>query len=646
MDTFQINQTLLSPNEHEICDIYTKMLIIQNHRLKKHSSNYFIKRNFELEFEKDLISLWRNCLDQSYKIFFQSYPQYKNIDKKYRIFFCPSKKMLVGKYRFMLGADPYLYGWNIVGQTLEKQFYGWLPEFNKYWVYHVYHCIEYLSQKITQGNDITEYIGLLPIEILGKMDKLDAMSMNNVDSIYEKFKKKAVDHYDLYDIEFRYPKNLAMLIQKQYAPFINFMLDKTIRSKLVGLVMKTVEKNTLNKFKTNIQVTLELEERILKLAGQKKIECPEVKEHIQTFWTEKKVIDAVSSLPNSSWYCSNPIKGFSNVEESSWLVISENNEPISPLYPHTIHFDGKLFPTILHLTYYFLFIGLGLTNKDAYSRLYKENVGFIDFYKCDVDFQVDQILYRRGKEILYRWIQTKFEQDPNFKKQLILTHLHSKLVYYDPYDNFFTKCYGDLLFICRQNFKKKHLTEYEQVILTSNFSTDHSVMDTLKKFQDHLSRSLNIAFTELGFKRNLNSIKNLVKIIYPSLYVLYKNNSMPCKNVGISFLSNIDSESNQFLIKLLESIVMFYKTSSHCKIKDLQETIRKVGLLYQISPKKNVQSMENILCFQSLENQIDKTIDSALEKQFYKYTSNNKEISKSLGQIVLRLHQNRTYQQF
>ena len=91
---------------------------------------------------------------------------------------------------------------------------------------------------------------------------------------------------------------------------------------------------------------------------------------------------------------------------------------------------------------------------------------------------------------------------------------------------------------------------------------------------------------------------------------------------------------------------MFYKVSSHCKIKDLQETIRKVGLLYQISPKKNVQSMENILCFQSSENQIDKTIDSALEKQFYKYTSNNKEISKSLGQIVLRLHQNRTYQQF
>ena len=646
METFQINQTLLSPKENEICDIYTKMLLVENHRLKKHSSHYYIKRNFELEFEKDLISLWRNSLDQAYKIFFQSYPQYKNIDKKYRIFFCPSKKMLVGKYRYMLGTDPYLYGWNIVGQTLEKHFYGWHPEYHKYWVFQVYHCIEYLSQKITQGSDITEYIGLLPIEILTKMDKLDSLSMNNVESIYEKFQKKSINHYDLYDIEFRYPKNLAMLIQKQYAPFVNFMLDKTIRSKLVGLVMKTMEKNTLNKFKTNIQVSLELEERILKLAGQKKIECPEVKEHIQTFWTEKKVIHAISSLPNSSWYCSNPIKGFSNVQESSWLMISENNEPISPLYPHSIHFEDKLFPTILHLTYYFLFIGLGLTNKDAYSRLYKENVGFIDFYKCDVDFQVDQILYRRGKEILYRWIQSKFETDLEFKKQLILTHKHSKLVYTDPYDNFFTKCYGDLLFICRQNYKKKHLADYEQLILTSHFTSNFTIMDTLKKFQDYICRSLNIAFTDLGFKRNPNSIKNLIKIIYPSLYVLYKNNSNSCKNVDICFTSNIDFESNQFLVKLLESIVMFYKTSYHCKVKDLQETIRKVGLLYQISPKKDLQSMENIFCFQSVENLEHKLIESSLEKQFYKYTSNNKEISKSLGQIVLRLHQNKTYHQF
>lgn len=648
METFQINSSALSPKIKDIYDIYSSMLLsFEKNRLEPYLSHYDIKRNFELEFEKDLLKLWRNSLHQAYHVFFKSNPSFKNIDSKYRIFYCPSSKILDSKYRYYLGSDPHLYGWNTVGQVLEEQLYDWNPYYSKEWVFYVYHCIRLLSQKIYQGESITLFNGLLPVEILQKMDRLEKVVENKVEinNVYQKFLEKTIEHNDLFEYEFRYPRNLAMLVQKQYAPFVNFVMDRTIKSKLVSFIMRGLEKTRGQKFTSQLVVKKDIEDRILQLYSQNKIPLPnhfqlELKQHINSLWSDSKVITALSNYPNSSWKTSNLIHG---VPESRWLIISENNEPISPLFPTELMVDKKIFPTTLHLAYFYLFKGLGLSEVDAYHRLYREGQGFIDFYKCDVDYQVDQILFKRGKELVYRWIHKKCDLEPNFKRELVLTHNFSKLTFHEPVDAFLSTTYGDILLLYRKQFQKKRPDEYQRLVFLKTFTSNVKLISVLEEFYIHIHNSLDIACSELEFKKNLNSIKNLIKIIYPSLYVLYKNNKSTLKFNNLTFMSNLCVESNLFLLKLLESIVIFYKDVHGSKPKDFKDTVQKVGLLYQLAPKKNIESIEKILGKNLIEVSID-PVNSSIEKMFQVTVTG--PIRRTLGEVVLRLHKNRSFLQY
>jgi len=170
MKTFQINETNLAPTIDDLKTIYSSMLLDSSvGSLEKQKTHYHIKRAYELAAEKDIQNLWFQSLENAYQVFFKKYPQYAKISAHYKFFYCPSKNVLEGKYRYILGADPHLYGWNLVGKVLEKHFYGWKPKFNKYWVYYVHHALNYLYSYLLKGEDISIYNGLTPVEILKKM---------------------------------------------------------------------------------------------------------------------------------------------------------------------------------------------------------------------------------------------------------------------------------------------------------------------------------------------------------------------------------------------------------------------------------------------------------------------------------------------
>jgi hypothetical protein len=224
-----------------------------------------------------------------------------------------------------------------------------------------------------------------------------------------------------------------------------------------------------------------------------------------------------------------------------------------------------------------------------------------------------------------------------------LTHHFSKLTFNEPVDSFLSATYGDLLLLYRKQFQKKRPEEYQRLVFLKTFTNDVKLITVLEDFYIHIHHSLAIACSELEFKKNLNSIKNLIKIIYPSLYVLYKNNKNTCKLDNITFMSDLCVESNLFLLKLLESIVIFYKDVHGSKPKDFKDTVQKVSLLYKLAPKKNIESIEKILGKNLIQVSID-PVSSSLEKMFQ--TTVTTAIRKTLGEVVLRLHKNRSFLQY
>lgn len=654
MKTFQINETNLAPTIDDLKTIYSSMLLDSSvGSLEKQKTHYHIKRAYELAAEKDIQNLWFQSLENAYQVFFKKYPQYAKISAHYKFFYCPSKNIVEGKYRYILGADPHLYGWNLVGKVLEKHFYGWKPKFNKYWIYHVHHAIDNLYSLLMKGEDISIYNGLSPIEILKKMDHLDEIMTNSdsIDRVYQKFNSREVEHYELYIDEFNYPKNLAMFVQRQYAPFVNHIYDKMIKTRLVTKIFSLLEKQT-QKQMAFIPHKPEWGDKLLELYAANKLplsenSLQEIKSIIGQMWTDKKVVTALSSLPNSSWACTNTIV---TQPETKLLILSENNEPISPHFNCELLFQDYKFPSVLHLTYYLMFVGLGVNHKDAYPMIYKSGQGFIDFTKCDVDFQIDYYLLRRGKEQVIKWIRKKCE-DPSYKKSLILTHSFSKLQYNATHDLFLgtsekTNFLGDYLVMFRNHLQQKQPGMFKSYILLSQISTDPKVLEMLERYYLHLCRTFTIAYSDLGYKNDLKSFRNIVKLVYPSFYVLYKKNTQKTPDPNAIFNNSWDTDSNQFVYHILESIALFSQQSSGygSKPKEYKDTVKKVELLYQHTPIKDFALIEKLLCGESTATcepvQVPKALDKLMDSKI------GKEVRSELGQLVIKLHKNRAFQQY
>jgi len=655
MKTFQINETNLAPTIDDLKTIYSSMLLDSSlgRDFEKLNSHYHIKRSYELVAERDLQNLWFQSLEKAYQTFFVKHPQYAKISAHYKFFYCPSKNVLEGKYRYILGADPHLYGWNLVGKVLEKHFYGWKPKFNKYWVYYVHHALNYLYSYLLKGEDISIYNGLTPVEILKKMDHLDEIMMNSdsIDYIYQKFNSKQIEHYELYIDEFNYPKNLAMFVQRQYAPFVNHIYDKTIKTQLVSKIFSLLEKQT-QKQMGYISPKPEWGDKLLELYAAQKVplsenSLQEIKSLIGQMWSDKRVVTALSSLPNSSWACTNTIL---SQDETRLLILSENNEPISPLFPCELTFDDFKFSSVLSLTYYLMFVGLGLNIKDAYDKIYQPGKGFIDFTKCDVDFQVDYCLLRRGKEHIVKWIRKKCE-DPNYKKSLILTNGFPKLQYNTTHDLFLgtgekTNFLGDYLVMFRNHLQQKQPGMFKTCILLSKISQDIKTIEILERYYLHISRTFEIAYTDLGFKKDLKSFRNIVKMVHPSFYVLYKKNTQKTPEPDAIFNDNWDKECNEFLYHILESIALFSQQSSGygSKPKEYKDTVKKVELLYQHTPIKDFALIEKLLCGESIPSVESEPVSKSLDKLIDKKI--DKQARTELAQLVMKLHKTRAFQQY
>lgn len=601
---------IIIPNFNTCKKFYNNLLYFKNDdRLNSSKSNYELKRKFEYEFELDLQNIFQQSIEESYEIFFKQYPLYRRINKRFKILYSPSKKILPSKYKFILGVDSHLYGLNLIGKTLEKFYYGYNPVYDKNWIFIIYNCINVLISILNRGNDILEYANMSPLEILKKLNLIDEhfYKQNNIDEIYKKFIDKKLNNYNIIKYEFDYPMSLVYYVRKVYAPFINFNLDFQIRNLIFNSFINQLETKTKRKYNYSTILNEKNYNQVLELYSKNKIPMDFATKKkcnflIKNIWSDKKVIEAISFIPNNSFITTK----YFNEDESKLLILSENNEPISPLYLNNLEFNNLQFPSILHLTYYKIFIKMQMSSECAYKIICKDN-NFIDFYKCDVDYQIDYFQTKRAKKEFYKLVFEPKLKDSIFIRTIIKLNNCKNFNFVIPNDSFLSSnpnfnIYKDMIQICNKNLIKNHKDVHDKFQILLSITNDFKKLNVLEKYFFHIYNSLNIIFNDLKWDKDLKHLKNALKIIYPSIYTIYKSSNLKKKTV-IKMFENLNDECNNLIFNFLYSLVVHIDNNKHIKIKKsltdnnqrcIDDIIKKVCYLFYYTPNNNNDTINMI----------------------------------------------------
>jgi hypothetical protein len=331
--------------------------------------------------------------------------------------------------------------------------------------------------------------------------------------------------------------------------------------------------------------------------------------------------------------------------KKNFLIISEKNEPISPLYISNLNFQNRNFATVLHLTYYKLLIKLGMNDEKAYGIISNNNQ-FIDFTKCDVDYQIDAYIYQKSKSIIYKKVKEKFSEY-QLEKSLILSFPKSTFEINIVGDDFFSthskfNIYSDVLIYHRQWLKKHKPDIFIKYFYLKSISSEK--LDLLDNFYNHFKKTFFLCKNELGIHLNLKNLKNIFKVLFPSIYILYKNNNT-LKSSKLVFDKEFDSESNDFLYQILSSISLFYtKIETNSPKKDLMKIFEQIYLLYKISPNRH--SSDFFHSIQKILTQTPISVDFNKKCIQFKGKLKDENLNTKIGNLAISLFHNSTYFDF
>lgn len=650
---------IFTPTFDQCIAFYDHLLLYDHGRLVSAKDHYELKRRFEQEFEKDLHRVFREAIRESYMLFFEINPAFAKIDRKVRIMYHPSENMRDTKYKYHLGVDKHLYGWNLIGKEIEKMYYGWNPEYNKNWVFIIHHCIRLLIGELKSGKDIIRYAPFPPVEILrqGMSDEdFENLWKGDVTRVYQQFIAHTLEFYDLIIHEFEYPGNLVCHVRKMIAPFYNFHLDYQIRSLLFNSVVDQMEtRSTKIADRCSLRSNREIDQKILSLYARKRLPLSDKDRQVcqslvSSMWSDKKVLEAISYLPSNSITDGKMIRHHSQKDE--YLLLSEDNEPISPLRAHSnLYCHNYFFPCILHLIYYKILLKCGMEKKMAYSIICQKISGqkdmFIDFTKCDVDYQIDKFLYSRSKKYLYNILFRDKIQSISFCSAILkVFHRSNKSIrLYVPYDDFLTSneygnIYEDVLKTCYKKIIDTDQLIIRQLRILLGITTEEETLTIAQQYLLHFTHAISILFGDLGWSKNLKCLKDAFKIIYPSVYIMYttyyeKDQVEP----EINYLQDFDQECNTFFHSCIRSLVAnFHKGMFRQQRKrNLNHIVKKVSLLYYFTDIKTPQTLSQIGTILDGKSILIRSDSTLLKDQYLRNEIKKCKIkdSQSIDQMLL-----------
>ena len=576
---------------------------------------YYLRKRWEILKEKEMRHLLESALHESYTLLLDQHPDLRYPSKKYQWVYSPSDKIVESRYKYFLGVDSSGYGWNLVGKVLHSLFYGREEVYPATLVYMMYRAIVWMVSTMDHDESATRgLIGKSPYQILETANLMTPEffeeNAKEMKEIYTRFTRKQLDHLELYFLEFRYPGNLAYFVRKEISPFINFMIDDRIRGTVWWATLSNLQKTTpQKKWNASHQPPKEVVDKILTVCFDNRLPMePESHQKVTTwkngFWREEKIHESLSFLPYS-------LSHFPH--DQSLLVLSENNERISPLSPSNLQFEGKVFPTVLHLTYYKILCHLGTKKEDAFALLVEKDGQGMDPTQCDMDYFLDQCTVVELQRMIRKHLLEIYKKDTCFQKELLLTPTDklsqivssSVLAQYDP---FFIEQYLQGLHDLRERgFQNASQMKLFQRL--ASLSSDPMIQDHLEYYYFFLYR-INLECESLDLEKSLVSIKNLVKLCLPSIYILFKNLPKEERYRGhYIFCDGMDLSISTFFMDLLHSLVFFFKEVSTSSSQEMNNDdkkknnksppplISKICTLYTLRPKPDtLETVYRIFC--------------------------------------------------
>jgi hypothetical protein len=626
-----------------------------------------LKNIFDVKSEARMLEWWSSSLAEAYKILLQQKPQYARPDGRYRVFFCPSEKFLSGKYRYVIGSDPFLYGWNLVGRTIEDLWYGWNPEYAPQFVYVCYHVALFLFSQMKDGISITLHVGKTPMEIYHYMHTgtdIPFPTPCKIQYLMKKWTEGTLENSDLIHLEFRYPRNLALFILRRNASTFYTHQNTRFINNLFSSCLRVLEKrdSKILNLDFDLEKKQEWARRLEDLLLADKLPLPLhqnelLKNSRRQQWTPEIARRHEALHPNGSWTWTNHSMGVLSDPKNAMLILSEDNDGMSPMFYHgDLRYCEKTFPTVYHLAIVLVMQKLELPFKDAYDKIYKKDAGLID-----------GLWKKRMRLLLFHWMKTKMQQRPLWMRHLILTKDIDGLFFYDDAIDFIQTQMRQFVSVCyrRMQLHDKNRLELWTYLQKLDHGTDPVLHERLERFLTHFLHTLHVAGSDLGMNtHDLRVVKKLFRIVYPSLCVIQSSSSPssqalchlpPCLSTG-------NQEVDAYLENMLLALGMAWKTGggssasgAFVKPKCMKETVRKVSLLYQNSSKNDdvaPTAIESILsgCRTWDEKDSDTLsfprVAAALFAEYPGTKNADKTVKKNLGKVVMALHKNRAYQQF
>jgi hypothetical protein len=344
----------------------------------------------------DFLLLLENASYEAYQIFFQQYPHFYNIDKLYNFIYNPSKYVKDTKFKYYFGTDSHLTGWNIIGRTLQKIYYDSILV-TPILVYNLYQSKCFLVEKIKKGDSVYEYYNC-PISIILKQIS-HKKSSYTIESIYELYLSKKIEDYEIIEYELQMPGNMALLCMKKYMFDTQTYYEKKENDLLYHYTLKLFSQQT-QKRTFQIECTEKVLNKCKILYQTQKLKFRDDYQKVWDTFQQSKLTNEQKIWIQSSL----PI----NVIKNQTIILSENNEDISPMTPHIIKYKKLEFQCIFHLIYYLILTKLKAKSQDVYSLLYQKKET-IHLYNSDIDYlicqQYVQLIKKSYKSIFYSKIQ-------------------------------------------------------------------------------------------------------------------------------------------------------------------------------------------------------------------------------------------------
>jgi len=507
-------------------------------------------------FNKELLneilpSLWK----KSYLIFFNQFPHYKNNLQKYNFIYTPSSNIIESKYLYYHGTDRYIYGWNLVGKTIESIYYteNNIDPIKIYTLYYLGDVLEH--QYINIGQDITHLEGFTIDQILNILELKNEiqreMNKEELDRINNKFISKTLSLQNEIEKELLYPNSFISLIRMKYASFLNINRENykkiLIQHKFINPLCEHLDKEN----PSNIPETMWI--KLFTLLENKKIP---LEENIDIhFWHDWKAFKFLPYL-NSSL----------NIDI---IYINENNEPISPLYNHEIKYNKKIYPSIQHLMYQLLFSHFSI---DFDFSLINQNI----FNETDVDSLFESFIYQKIIENIKLCISQSINDDTIIYYKL--QNIYSLLI--------------QTPFNINIDLKNTKENDFEKWIIPYNKCIKIEKINKLRKIWNDLNSQMKSLYNIFGENIDELKILSFMKIIYPWNYskckskdykIIYKPSK---ENIPKWYKINYKFFCKFFSYYLLDdenSNIIYY----HEKIKtDIEYCGRIIIYLYHFTDNK------------------------------------------------------------